>query len=202
MTTGIAASDREGALSELAKLGAKLIIQRAVEEEFDSFLGRARYERRPEAPPGKRNGYRPRRVQAAEGELELEVPQVREAAEPFTSKLFPRGKRLLDRSRLEAERTLEQARAEAETTAWEARSTQSASATRAIKTSSAGSSTTTAGFDGGRTTPTHPRRCRSTPSETTSAIAGHPPVEATVIGQRFRLARGRCMASQRARQAS
>ena len=38
-------------LSELAKLGARLIIQRAVEEEFDAWLGRARYERRPEAPP-------------------------------------------------------------------------------------------------------------------------------------------------------
>ena len=57
--------------------------------------GRARYERRPDAPPGKRNGYRPRRVQVAEGEVEVEVPQVRDAAEPFTSKLFPRGKRLL-----------------------------------------------------------------------------------------------------------
>ncbi|HWI06794.1 MAG TPA: hypothetical protein VNT54_04695 [Solirubrobacteraceae bacterium] len=34
------------ALSELAKLGARLIIQRAVEDEFDAWLGRARYERR------------------------------------------------------------------------------------------------------------------------------------------------------------
>jgi hypothetical protein len=34
------------ALSELAKLGVRLIIQRAVEEEFDAWLGRARYERR------------------------------------------------------------------------------------------------------------------------------------------------------------
>jgi hypothetical protein len=33
--------------SELAKLGARLIIQRAVEDEFDARLGRARYERRP-----------------------------------------------------------------------------------------------------------------------------------------------------------
>jgi transposase-like protein len=99
---GIAAEDPQGALSELAALGAKLVIQRAVEEEFDAFLGRARYERRPEAPPGKRNGYRPRRVQAAEGELKVEVPQVREAAEPFTSKLFPRGKRLLRTEPLKA----------------------------------------------------------------------------------------------------
>jgi hypothetical protein len=30
-------------LSELAKLGARLIIQRAVEDEFDAWLGRARY---------------------------------------------------------------------------------------------------------------------------------------------------------------
>ena len=47
------------------------------------------YERRPQAPPGKRNGYRPRRLQTAEGELQVEIPQVREAAEPFVSKLFP-----------------------------------------------------------------------------------------------------------------
>jgi putative transposase len=72
-----------------------LIIQRAVEEEFDAWLGRARYERRPEAPPGLRNGFRPRRVQTAEGELSVEIPQVREAAEPFVSKLFPRGAKLL-----------------------------------------------------------------------------------------------------------
>jgi transposase-like protein len=88
---GVVAEGAEGPLGELAHLGARLIIQRAVEEEFDAWLGRARYERRPEAPPGKRNGYRSRRVRAAEGELEVEVPQVREAAEPFTSKLFPRG---------------------------------------------------------------------------------------------------------------
>jgi putative transposase len=91
-------------LSELARLGARLIIQRAVEDEFDQWLGRARYERRPERQrglrhddSGMRNGFRPRRVQTAEGELRIEVPQVREAAEPFVSRLFRRGhtKRLL-----------------------------------------------------------------------------------------------------------
>jgi transposase-like protein len=76
-------------LSELARLGARLIIQRAVEDEFDTWLGRARYERRPEGPPGKRNGFRPRRLQTAEGELRIEIPQAREAAMPFVSKLFP-----------------------------------------------------------------------------------------------------------------
>ena len=65
--------DRQKMLSELARLGARLIIQRAVEEEFDSWLGRARYERRPDGPPGKRNGFRPRRVQTGEGELRIEI---------------------------------------------------------------------------------------------------------------------------------
>ena len=94
LAVGVGENPRES-LSELAKLGARLIIQRAVEDEFDAWLGRARYERRPEAPPGLRNGFRARRVQTAEGELSVEIPQVRAAAEPFVSKLFPRGTKLL-----------------------------------------------------------------------------------------------------------
>ena len=89
LAVGVGENPRE-ALSELAKLGARLIIQRAVEDEFDAWLGRARYERRPEYQRGLRNGFRPRRVQTAEGELSVKVPQVREAAEPFVSRLFPR----------------------------------------------------------------------------------------------------------------
>ena len=88
--------DPQKMLSELARLGARLIIQRAVEEEFDGWLGRARYERRPERQrglrnygDGYRNGYRPRRVQTAEGELRIEIPQVRDTIRPFVSKLFP-----------------------------------------------------------------------------------------------------------------
>src|ERR1700692_4894979 len=80
--------DPQKMLSELARLGARLIIQRAVEDEFDTWFGRARYERRPEGPPGKRNGFRPRHLQTAEGELRIEIPQVREAAVPVVSKLF------------------------------------------------------------------------------------------------------------------
>jgi putative transposase len=94
LAVGVGENPRES-LSELAKLGARLIIQRAVEDEFDAWLGRARYERRPahqrglrNYDSGLRNGFRPRRVQTLEGELEVEIPQVREAAEPFVSKLF------------------------------------------------------------------------------------------------------------------
>jgi putative transposase len=95
LAVGVGDNPRES-LSELARLGARLIIQRAVEDEFDAWLGRARYERRPDYQrglrhygDGLRNGFRPRRVQTLEGELEVEIPQIREAAEPFVSKLFP-----------------------------------------------------------------------------------------------------------------
>jgi putative transposase len=108
LAVGVGENPRES-LSELAKLGARLIIQRAVEDEFDAWLGRARYERRPDHQrglrnygSGLRNGFRPRRLQTAEGELEVEVPQVREAAEPFVSKLFPRGTKLLRTEPLKA----------------------------------------------------------------------------------------------------
>jgi putative transposase len=94
LAVGVGENPRES-LSELARLGARLIIQRAVEDEFDAWLGRARYERRPENQrglrnyeSGLRNGFRPRKVQTIEGELQVEVPQDREAAEPFVSKLF------------------------------------------------------------------------------------------------------------------
>ena len=99
LSVGVGENPRES-LSELAKLGARLIIQRAVEDEFDAWLGRARYERRPDYQRGLRNydsglrdGSRPRGVQTLEGELSVEVPQVREAAEPFVSKLFRAARR-------------------------------------------------------------------------------------------------------------
>lgn len=108
LAVGVGENPRES-LSELARLGARLIIQRAVEDEFDAWLGRARYERRPDYQRGLRNygnglrgegnglrnGYRPRKVQTLEGELSVEIPQVREAAEPFVSKLFPCSTRVL-----------------------------------------------------------------------------------------------------------
>jgi transposase-like protein len=53
-------------LAELGRLGARLVMQRAVEDEVTAFLGRARYERTGEAT-GSRNGTRPKPVQTAEG---------------------------------------------------------------------------------------------------------------------------------------
>ena len=54
LAVGVGDNPRES-LSELARLGARLIIQRAVEDEFDAWLGRARYERRPDYQRGLRN---------------------------------------------------------------------------------------------------------------------------------------------------
>ena len=71
-------------LAEIGRLGAKLVLQRALEEEVTDFLQRARYERTGEAQ-GSRNGVRPKRVQTAQGELELAVPQLRDTAERFVS---------------------------------------------------------------------------------------------------------------------
>src|SRR6516162_4147736 len=73
LSVGVGENPRES-LSELAKLGARLIIQRAVEDEFDAWLGRARYERRPAYQRGLRNGFRPRRMQTGEGELQVGDP--------------------------------------------------------------------------------------------------------------------------------
>src|ERR1700683_4690486 len=67
--------DPQKMLGDLARLGARLIIQRAVEDEFDSWLGRARYERRPAEQgeergeeSGLRNGFRPRQLTTGAGE--------------------------------------------------------------------------------------------------------------------------------------
>ena len=86
LSVGVGENPRES-LCELAKLGARLIIQRAVEDEFDAWFGRARYERRLDTQSeelddesGLRNGFRARRVQTAEGELSIEIPQVRRTA--------------------------------------------------------------------------------------------------------------------------
>ena len=75
-------------LFELGRLGARLALQRAVEDEVTAFLQRARYERTAEAK-GSRNGTRPKAIQTAEGELSIAMPQVRGTAEQFVSKVIP-----------------------------------------------------------------------------------------------------------------
>jgi len=88
-------------LAAIGRLGARLVLQRGVEDEVTAFLGRARYERTPEAR-GSRNGNRPRQVQTAEGNLEIQVPQIRGAAERYVSGVIPNGRTALRTRPLEA----------------------------------------------------------------------------------------------------
>src|SRR6266705_2593778 len=88
-------------LAELGRLGARLVLQRAVEEEVAAFLGRARYERTPTAK-GSRNGTRPKPIQTAEGEISIAMPQVRGTAERFVSQVIPDTKAVVRTRPLEA----------------------------------------------------------------------------------------------------
>jgi transposase-like protein len=88
-------------LAELGRLGARLVLQRAVKDEVTAFLGRARYERAAEAG-GSRNGTRPRSVQSAEGEIKIDMSQVRGAAERFISRVFPDSRTVIRTRPLEA----------------------------------------------------------------------------------------------------
>lgn len=88
-------------LGNAARLGAQLMLQRALELEVEGFLGRKRYERLAEGPlHGYRNGYERKKVHTAEGSIELRVPQVRDSLEPFESvwlrAIGKRSKRLLE----------------------------------------------------------------------------------------------------------
>ena len=99
LTQGLA--DDHERLAEVGRLGARLVLQRAVEDEVTAFLGRARYERSVEAT-GSRNGTRPKSIQTAEGELSVEMPQVRGTAERFISRVFPDSRTVIRTRPLEA----------------------------------------------------------------------------------------------------
>jgi transposase-like protein len=82
-------TDVEDLTSELVRLGARKLIQELLEAEVTETLGRAPYERREAGADGYRNGYKRRRLDTAEGRVPVDVPQVRQTAEPFRSSLWP-----------------------------------------------------------------------------------------------------------------
>lgn len=78
-------------LSTLAELGMKQLVQQALEQEQEDFLGRGRYERREYSEEGHhyRNGYEDGALSTAEGKIGVRVPQVRGVhGEPHRSKLM------------------------------------------------------------------------------------------------------------------
>lgn len=81
---------REGGSSlwELIREGIRLMLQMGLEDEITELLGRRHYERREkdEELLGYRNGYERKTIQTAEGSVEVEMPQVRQAKKEFESR--------------------------------------------------------------------------------------------------------------------
>ena len=79
-------------IEEIGRLGARLIIQQALEDELTEFLGRARYERA-ETVVAHRNGYeRPQKIATTSGPMEIERPRLREVSKlAFESRIVGKG---------------------------------------------------------------------------------------------------------------
>jgi putative transposase len=81
-------------LEDVARLGARLLIQTAVEAEVAEFLGRARYQRAAtaaQAQPGHRNGHCPTTIKTTTGPVTVHRPKLRGTSERFASRLFGTG---------------------------------------------------------------------------------------------------------------
>jgi transposase-like protein len=74
-------------LDSFVSLGARYILQVAVEQEVEDYLGRAHYRRGSRRKNGWRNGYEPGKVKTADGILEIDLPQIRATEEPYHSRL-------------------------------------------------------------------------------------------------------------------
>lgn len=76
-------------LDNFIKLSARYMLQLALEQEVEEFLGRAHYKRKGRRRQGWRNGYETLKVKTAEGLLQVGLPQLRALEEPFCSHLVP-----------------------------------------------------------------------------------------------------------------
>jgi putative transposase len=78
-------------LSTLSELGVRYLLQHALEQEQEDFLGRGHYERRGDRSTTRRpyrNGYENTTFNTAEGEVGVRVPQVRNTEAPYRAKLM------------------------------------------------------------------------------------------------------------------
>lgn len=84
-------SGEEDPIEAVGRLGARLILQQALEDEVTGFLGRGRYERAGETV-SHRNGHEPRTVKATSGAMRLERPRIRDAKKlGFESRILGKG---------------------------------------------------------------------------------------------------------------
>jgi putative transposase len=77
-------SGEEDPIETVGRLGARLILQQALEDEVTEFLGRGRYERSDETV-SHRNGYEQRTVKTTSGSMRLERPRIRDASSSSSS---------------------------------------------------------------------------------------------------------------------
>lgn len=84
------AADRDlgEVVEDVARLGARLILQSALEAEVTEFLGRERHERGDRARAGSRNGHSDVTVKTIAGPVSLERPKLRGTDEVFASRLL------------------------------------------------------------------------------------------------------------------
>lgn len=74
--------------SGYCRLAAQAMLQTAMEVEAAEFIGRTTYQRREDDQATYRNGYKRRKVATGEGSIGLQVPQTRDGAEPFQTKIL------------------------------------------------------------------------------------------------------------------
>jgi putative transposase len=75
-------------LEEVARLGARLLLQAALEAEVTTFLGRDRHARGQPTRPGHRNGHAPVTIKTTAGPVVLERPKLRGTDQAFASRLL------------------------------------------------------------------------------------------------------------------
>ena len=81
-------------IEDVARVGARLLLQTALEAEIDEFLGRGRYQRASNVEgsrPGMRNGYHEITVRTTAGPVALARPKLRGTTEVFASRLLGAG---------------------------------------------------------------------------------------------------------------
>ena len=81
-------------VEQVARLGARLLLQAALEAEVTEHLGRDRYERREKAEEpkaGSRNGYSPLTIKTTSGPVTLARPKLRGTTQAFASRLLGQG---------------------------------------------------------------------------------------------------------------
>ncbi len=87
-------TDLAVAIEQVARLGAQLLLQSALEAEVTAFLGRDRYERAAgteTARDGMRNGYCPVTVKTTSGPVTLARTKLRGVTDRFASAPFGTG---------------------------------------------------------------------------------------------------------------